>query len=76
MADEEELLSAAQAADYLSVSRQRIYELTESGRLGKKIAGYWVYTRAELDAYMAQRDANKGGRPKHEAGPLTTAHPA
>ncbi len=76
MADEEELLSAAQAADYLSVSRQRIYELTESGRLGKKIAGYWVYTRAELDAYMVQRDANKGGRPKHEAATLTAASAA
>ncbi len=76
MAHEEDLLNAAQAATYLGVSRQRIYELTDSGRLGKKIAGYWLYTRAELDEYIAQRETNKGGRPKHEAGPLTAVHPA
>lgn len=63
---EDDYLNAAQAAEYLSVKKQRIYELTEDGRIGRKIAGYWVFTKEELDRYKAQRGDRRGGRPPKE----------
>ncbi len=67
MADEE-LLTGAEAARYLRVSRARINLLAQQGRLGRQIAGrFWVFTRAELDAYREQAANNKGGRGKSSA---------
>jgi len=57
------LLKATEAAAYLGVHRSRIYVLAESGRLGHKVAGYWVFTKEELDHYRAE-GKSKGGRPK------------
>jgi predicted RNase H-like HicB family nuclease len=62
----DELLKASAAARYLGVTRQRIYELAATGRLGQRIAGYWVFSPAELDQYREQRSYNLGGRPRHE----------
>ena len=74
MTTEPEYLSASQAAAYLGVHRSRLYQLTKAG-LGRQIGGYWLYTKAELDAYKAA-PKNKGGRPKRGAGTLTAANPA
>ena len=74
MASELEYLSASQAAAYLGMHRSRLYQLTKAG-LGQQIGGYWLYTKAELDAYKAA-PKSKGGRPKSEAGTLVRAHPA
>lgn len=61
-------MTSAQAASYLGVSRTRISELSNAGRIGRRVAGkYWVYTKAELDAYREQAPANKGGRGKSSA---------
>ena len=57
-----EYLSAAQAAQYLGLHRSRVYQLLKAG-LGRQVAGYWVFTKAELDAYRAA-PKSKGGRPK------------
>ncbi len=62
MTSEPEYLSASQAAAYLGVHRSRLYQLTKMG-LGRQIGGYWLYTKAELEAYKAV-PKNKGGRPK------------
>jgi hypothetical protein len=64
MTTPEQYMKASAAARYLGVARQRIYELAETRRLGTKIADYWVFTQAELDAYKREREQNKGGRPK------------
>ena len=62
MSDEE--ITAGEAARIAGVSRQRINQLAEAGRLGRQVAGrYWVFTRAEIEAYTAQ-PKRKGGRPK------------
>ncbi len=63
MATVDELISAVDAAAYLGVSRARLYAITRTGRIGRQVGGYWLYTRAELDAYQAGRNP-KGGRPK------------
>ncbi len=61
----DEYLNAVQAAEYLGVSKQRISELTQAGRIGRRIAGHPVYTRQELDEYRSQ-PKDKGGRPKKD----------
>ena len=68
MTTEPEYLSASQAAAYLGVHRSRLYQLTKAG-LGRRIGGYWLYTKAELDTYTAA-PKKKGGRPKSIAPSL------
>lgn len=58
----DDLLMGEQAAQYLGVSRQRLYQLTVEG-FGRKVSGHWLFTREELDRYRAS-EKNKGGRPK------------
>ena len=61
---DEDLLNAPQAAAYLGITKQRIYELANNGRIGRKIGGYWLFSRAELDDYNKQRaERPDGGRP-------------
>ena len=75
MVNDVEYLNAQQAAEYLGVTTQRIYQLAVGRRIGKQIAGFWVFTKAELDAFQTQ-PKSKGGRPKAEAGTLTAVSPA
>ena len=70
----DELLSAAQAAKYLGLHRSRLYQLRESG-LGRQVAGFWVFTKAELDAYKVS-PKRKVGRPKASAGTEAPPPPA
>jgi excisionase family DNA binding protein len=62
--DESEYLNGVQAAEYLGVSKQRIYELRDSRRIGRIIGGYWLFTKSELDHYKATKYQRKTGRPK------------
>lgn len=67
MIEHEELVTTGEAMRMLGVSRQRVNEIASSGRLGRQIAGrFWVFTRAELEAYRAL-PKNKGGRPRDGA---------
>lgn len=63
MTDLDELIGAPEAAAHLGVSRARLYALTRAGKVGRQVGGYWLYTRAELDDWKAQRNP-RGGRPK------------
>ena len=64
-----DLLDAVQAAEYLGVNRQRIYELAHAGRIGQRVGALWVFPRQQLDAYNAARTQRpKGGRPKKQRG--------
>ncbi len=56
MSNDDELYTAGKAARYLGVSRQRIYELLQEGRMGRQIGGVWFFSQQELDAYRVQRD--------------------
>ena len=60
----EDLVSAAEAARMLGVSRTRVLELAQAGRLGKKFGPYYLFTPEEIEAYSVARKQNKGGRPK------------
>ena len=67
MSDEhEELLSRPAAQAYLGITSARLSQLTKTGRLGRQVARqYWVFTKAELEAFKQERDKRpKGGRLK------------
>jgi excisionase family DNA binding protein len=77
MDKEPEYLNAVQAAKYLGISRPRIYELAKAGRIGRHVAGFWLFTAAELDTFKQERAQRpKGGRPKSAAGTQKQASPA
>lgn len=58
------MLTGADAARELGITRQRITELAQAGRLGRQVAGrYWFFTREEIETYKNER---KVGRPKSE----------
>jgi excisionase family DNA binding protein len=72
MNDDEEV-TAGEAAAILGVNRQRVNQLARSGRIGRQVAGrYWLFKRSELEAFKSLD--RKGGRPKDEA--TGTVHPA
>ena len=75
MAELDELINAHEAAAYMGITRTRVYALARAGKIGWKVGGFWLYTRAELDAYKAQRRP-QGGRPKEPAGTPTPVIPA
>lgn len=60
----DEEITSGQAAKLAGLSRQRIGQLAEAGKIGRQVAGrFWVFTRAEILAFVAQ-EKDKGGRPK------------
>lgn len=62
----DDLLSASQAADYLGVSRVRINQLANLGRIKREeIGGYYLYRRSELDRWR-ESPKSVGGRPKNQ----------
>ena len=59
----EDLWSTQQAAEYLGVTRQSVHELAQRGQIGgRRVGRTWVFTKAELDAWLA-KPRPKGGRP-------------
>jgi excisionase family DNA binding protein len=77
--DREDLMTAGEAAKYLNLSRQRIHYLAITGRIGRRVGDFWIFTKAELDQFDKERKQQpKGGgkRGKDEAGTLKTAVPA
>lgn len=56
MGDTDDLLSAAEAAKYLGITRARIHAIRESRQaagqeFGQQLGKYWYFTKEELDAY-------------------------
>ena len=70
MSTDEVLLSASQAARHLGVTHQRLYQLAEAGRLGRRVGTTWIFSESELDGYKQERAQRpKGGRPKKQLLP-------
>lgn len=61
-------LRVTTAAAYIGYGREQIYALARAGRIGRRIAGYWVFTHAELDRYVAERALEPRGRKPAKAG--------
>ena len=62
MEQEDTMYSAADAAEYLGVSKSRIHILFNKGRIGREVAGYKVFSKSELDAYRREAKTIKPGR--------------
>lgn len=71
--DDQQLWSTQQAAEYLCVTRQSVHELAKRGEIGRQVGRAWVFTRAELDAWL-EKPRPKGGRPPKKS-PLGTPSP-
>ena len=64
MGDEQHYFNARQAAAYLGVKRQRVYDLVAAGRLVPLSPGLFVFTQTLLEQYKQERAQRpKGGRP-------------
>jgi hypothetical protein len=78
---EPEYLNAIQAAEYVGTTRQRIYELAQSGRLGRKVANFWLFTPEELDEFKAsprrpgrpRKQGQEGEQPGNKTSPVLAA---
>ncbi len=52
--DSKQLLAVAEAAAYLGVTKQAVYQFAKQG-LGTRVGNMWVFTRAELDGWRTQK---------------------
>ena len=55
-------MDGVRAAQYVGVSKQRIYALRDEGRMGVCIAGIWFYAKTDLDHYIATSKGKRGRR--------------
>ena len=69
-------LTTTEAATYLGVTPQRVYELAQTGKVTRRRKGsFWLYPKADLDRWR-NAPKSKGGRPKAGAGTRALASPA
>ena len=69
--NDDDLLAAAAAAAHLGVSPARIHAIRKEKHalgqtFGKRVGGFWFYTKEELDAYDATKqrpNPSKSGSP-------------
>ena len=73
---EQELWSTQQAAEYLGVTRQAVHALAQRGEVGRRVGRAWVFTRSELDAWIAKPRPLGGRPPKASAGTVAPTIPA
>ncbi len=58
-----ELLTSDEAADYLRIGKSTIYALMQRGEvLGLRVGKRRLFTRTELDDYIAAREQAEEGR--------------
>ena len=64
-----ELISLQQAAQYAGLKKDSLHDYIKRGRLkAKKIGGFWVTTRAAIDAYLQSRSLENIPK-KHRKSP-------
>jgi excisionase family DNA binding protein len=73
---DQELWSSREAAEYLGVTRQAIHALTKRREIGRQVGRAWIFTRAELDAWINKPRPLGGRPPKVRAGTPSPAIPA
>ena len=71
MSGEERLLSLTEAAVYLGITRQSMHEIAKRNTIGRRIGKAWVFSPAELDAWLA-KPRPKGGRPPKSCARVAT----
>lgn len=66
--DQEQVLTAEEAAAYLRLSETTVYRLLDRGELpGRKVGGQWRILRSALEAYLAATVAPEHPEPDSAA---------
>jgi excisionase family DNA binding protein len=53
MKENNELLTAKEAADFLKINEKKVYTLAQCGKLpGTKVTGKWIFPKAELETFL------------------------
>ncbi len=61
--ERERVLTAAEAAEYLRVSRKTLYKLAAAGELaGRKVGRAWRFAESELKRYLRGKRRSEAGR--------------
>lgn len=58
-------MTVSEAAIELNVSEERIRKLCQAGRIGEKVAGVWLISRDEFEAFK-KTYTGKPGRPRKD----------
>ena len=59
-----QLLTTAEAADYLRLKERKLYELVAEGAIPcTKVTGRWLFPKAELDQWLSSSLARPDGMP-------------
>ena len=65
-ADEGEILTLKQVADFLKVTERTIYRLAAAGKIPAfKVGGTWRFSRSDIDSWIKQRSTGKPERAAH-----------
>lgn len=66
-----ELLTIAEAAEYLRLKERKLYEMVAEGAIPcTKVTGRWLFPKADLDRWLAATLQNPRGMPRAEPPPI------
>jgi len=66
-----ELLTIAEAADYLRLKERKLYEMVAEGAIPcTKVTGRWLFPKADLDRWLASTMQHPPGMPRAEPPPI------
>jgi excisionase family DNA binding protein len=70
------IFSAKEAAAYLGVSRDSVYDLCRAGKVpGFKVGGQWRFSKSELDAWVVRESRKTCGRTRSPPRPGAWGRP-
>jgi putative molybdopterin biosynthesis protein len=66
-----ELLTIAEAAEYLRLKERKLYEMVAEGAIPcTKVTGRWLFPKADLDRWLASTMQHPPGMPRSEPPPI------
>jgi excisionase family DNA binding protein len=66
-----ELLTIAEAAEYLRLKERKLYEMVAEGAIPcTKVTGRWLFPKADLDRWLASTMQHPPGMPRAEPPPI------
>lgn len=60
-------MTVKEIAAELDISEERVRKYCQQGRMGQKVAGVWLITREEFDAFLETYTGKPGRPPKDES---------
>jgi excisionase family DNA binding protein len=60
------IMTVKEVAEELGISEERVRKLCQQGRMGEKVAGVWLITRDQFQAFLETYTGKPGRPPKEE----------